>query len=191
MSLTGGGWAPPKGDGTGEELLSPISVPAPVLGAAPVSAGGAAACPLAALVARLLTGGTRSDWFCCPPVCAAARRTPRSLAALGIVSSDWLGWRRVRSSRLGREVKMAAAAALAADEAGTGGLGCSVFVRCLPALRPRSPGSWAGAERCPRRAGARPARRPVLCDYRRGAGTAAMVENDRDVPRCAALPGHR
>lgn len=36
---------------------------------------------------------------------------------------------------------VAAAAAMAADEAGTGGCGCSVFVRSLPAPRPRSRGA--------------------------------------------------
>lgn len=66
------------------------------------------------------------------------------------------------------------------------------LARCPPAPVPApSPGSRVGAERCPRRAGAGPAGRPVLRGHRCGVGAAAVVEDDRDLPRRPALWGHR
>lgn len=62
---------------------------------------------------------------------------------------------------------------------------------CSLSLGPLSPGSWAGAERCPRRAGAGPTGRPVFRGHLRGAGAAAVVEDDRDLPRRPALRRHR
>lgn len=85
---------------------------------------------------------------------------------------------------VGREEKMAAAAA---DEAGTGG------------TAPRAGFAEAGTgqsearslTRCPRRALPGPPRRAVLRRHRRAAGAAAVVEDDGDVPRRAALRRHR